>query len=151
MPAELVEAQTQCRAIFQNLCGIERDSVMMALGRMGEPSLPKKVLHRVNIVVRHLGHKFPELALVAKTAVKCRNYFVHGGSGDFNYVAIEPLMSFLTDALEFIFAASDLIEAGWDANSWSSKLQGGGHNFTRFRMGYNKNLAELKAALGKGA
>lgn len=58
-------------------------------------------------------------------------------------------MSFLTDALEFIFAASDLIEAGWNANSWSSKHYGGGHNFTRFRMAYNENLAELKTALGE--
>lgn len=149
MPAELVAAQTQCIAIFKNLSGIERDSVMMALKRMGKPSLPKKVLHRVNIVARHLGHKLPELALVAKTAVQCRNFFVHGGSGDFNYAAIEPLMSFLTNALEFIFAASDLIEAGWNANSWSSKHYGGGHNFTRFSMAYNENLAELKTALGK--
>lgn len=149
MPAELVAAQTQCIDIFKNLSGIERDSVMMTLKRMGKPSLPKKVLHRVNIVARHLGHKFPELALVAKTAVQCRNFFVHGGSGDFNYAAIEPLMCFLTDALEFIFAASDLIDAGWDANSWSSKHYGGGHNFTRFRMAYNENLAELKKALGK--
>jgi hypothetical protein len=149
MPAELVAAQTQGIAIFKNLSGIERDSVMMALKRMGQPSLPKKVLHRVNIVARHLGHKLPELALVAKTAVKCRNHFVHGGSGDFNYSAVEPLMCFLTDALEFIFAASDLIEAGWDANSWSSKHYGGGHNFTRFRMAYNENLAELKSALSE--
>jgi len=150
MPAELVEAQTQCRTIFKNLRGIERESVMNALGRMGKPSLTKKVLHRVNIVARHLGHKFPELELVAKTAVQCRNHFVHGDSGDFNYVAIVPLMSFLTDALEFTFAASDLIEARWDANSWSSNHYGGGHNFTRFRMAYNESLATLKTALGKG-
>lgn len=46
MPAELVEAQTQCSTIFKKLRGIERDSVMIALGRMGKPSLTKKVLHR---------------------------------------------------------------------------------------------------------
>ncbi|MDD4929683.1 MAG: hypothetical protein PHP85_10440 [Gallionella sp.] len=117
MSTELVAAQTQCRTIFKSLRGIERDSIMNALGRMGKPSLTTKVLHRGDIVARHLGHKFPELTLVLKTSVKCRNYFVHGGSDNFNYAAIEPLMSFLTDALEFTFAASDLIEAGWDANS----------------------------------
>lgn len=148
MPTEVVAAQAQCREIFKNLRGIERDSVMMALGRMGEPFLTKKVLHRVNIVTRHLGHEFPELALAAKVAVQCRNYFVHGSS-NVNYASIEPLMSFLTDALEFTFAASDLIEAGWNANSWSNGHYGGGHNFTRFRMAYNESLAALKAALGK--
>lgn len=149
MSEKLSAAQAQCRAIFKSLHGIERDSVMMALGRMGEPSLQKKVLHRVNIVACHLGHIFPELELVTQTAVKCRNFFVHGGSNGFNYTAIEPLMSFLTDALEFTFAASDLIDAGWDAKAWSHNPYGGGHNFTRFRMAYEESLAELKMALGK--
>ena len=151
MPAELVAAQSECRAIFKHLRGIERDSVVMALSRMGAPSLPKKVLHRVSIVERALGHRFPELALVAQTAVKCRNYFVHGGSHNFNYPAFEPLMSFFTDALEFIFAASDLIEAGWDARAWNSGGSVGGHSFSRFRDSYDMSLAEFKTVLGSTA
>lgn len=148
MPVELVEAQTQCRAIFKKIRGIERESVMNALGRMNKPSLTKKVLHRTDIVKSHLGHRFPELALITKTAVQCRNHFVHGGSDNFNYAAVAPLTRFLTDALEFTFAASDLIEAGWNARSWSNKHYGGGHNFTRFLWEYDESLAKLKAALG---
>ena len=148
MPAELVAAQTECRAIFKHLRGVERDSVVMALSKMGEPSLPKKVLHRVSMVHRALGHRFPELALVARNAIKCRNFFVHGGSHNFNYPAFESLTSFFTDALEFIFAASDLIEAGWDARAWNSGGSVGGHSFSRFRDSYGMSLAELKTVLG---
>lgn len=147
MSPELIEAQAQCRAIFKKLRGTERDSVMVALSKMGEPSLPKKVLHRVKIVEPALGHVFPKLDLVAKTAVMCRNYFVHGGTSDFNYSSIEPLMIFLTDTLEFVFAASDLIEAGWDASAWGQKRKGMGHSFARYRLNYDENLTRLLSAL----
>lgn len=151
MSPELADAQAECLAIFRKQpYGSERDSVISALSRMARPSLPKKVSHRVSIVEGSLGHLFPDLTLVARTAIKCRNYFVHGGSDDFDFKAVDPLTSFLTDALEFIFAASDLIEAGWDARAWSNGGYGWGHSFTRFRSAYDMSLAELKSALGKG-
>lgn len=146
---ELVTVQSDCLAVFRKQpVGIERDSVIGALKRMGKLSLPKKVLHRTAIVEKQLGHRMPDLQLVAKTAVKCRNYFVHGGSDDFDFPAVEPLTAFLTDALEFIFAASDLIEAGWNAAAWNDDLHGWGHSFARFRSEYDLSLVELKKALG---
>jgi hypothetical protein len=72
---------------------------------------------------------------------------VHGGSEDFNFSAVEPFMSFLTDSLEFVFAASDLIEAGWDVTHWNSEPHGDGHTFARFRNSYDIGLAELKRAI----
>jgi hypothetical protein len=71
---------------------------------------------------------------------------VHGSSDDIDYSRLEHLVPFLTDALEFIFAASDFIESGWDARRWNSELHGSGHSFARFRDQYNMALAELRRA-----
>ena len=79
--------------------------------------------------------------------MKCRNFLVHGSSGDIDYAKVERMVPFLTDALEFIFAASDFIEAGWDAERWVSKSGGWGHNFARFRSEYDQALTLLRNAL----
>lgn len=130
-------------------CSTERDSAISALSRMDkEPSLKAKILYRVKIVSRLLDHKFPDLETVAKRAVDCRNFFVHGGS-DFNFGAVEKSVSFFTETLEFIFVASDLIQAKWDAGGWNSSSHTSGHWFTRFRADYPARLEELKLALAK--
>lgn len=126
----------------------DRDSAISAIARMGKPSLPKKVAHRVQIVTEHMGSAFPNLAFVLKIAVSCRNHFVHGGSNTFNFEAAERFVPFLTDALEFVFSASDLIDAGWDASRWSGEPYGTGHNFARFRWGYQETVSQLKEAMG---
>ncbi|MCX4156163.1 MULTISPECIES: ApeA N-terminal domain 1-containing protein [Paraburkholderia] len=145
---ELTNAQKESREIFRRLNpGVERNSVLGALGRMNKPSLTRKVLHRVGLVTDKLAERFPDLALVASTAVKVRNFFVHGSSDGLDYQKLEPLMPFLTDALEFIFATSDLIDAGWDAIVWGNQHYGFGHSFTRFRWGYLERVALLKEAL----
>ena len=126
---ELAKAQKECREIFKRLTpGFERDSMLGALGRMNKSSLTKKVLHRVAIVNKALAERFPDLELVASTAVKVRNFFVHGSSDGLNYKRLESSMPFLTDALEFIFATSDLIDAGWDAVAWGNSHYGFGHS-----------------------
>jgi hypothetical protein len=152
LPEALASAQSACLAILKEQpCSISRDSAIDALKRMSRPSLPKKVLHRTMIVQHEFGTRFPELDLVAKTAIQCRNFFVHGGSSELNFEAVEPMVPFLTDALEFIFGTSDLIEAGWDASVWNGELHGYGHTFARFRGGYDENLARLKSALSRAS
>jgi hypothetical protein len=147
LPSELAATRDACIAMFQRYPpGIDRNSALSALGRLGKPSLPKKIAHRAAIVESKLGMKFPNLQFVASVAVKCRNFFVHGSSDDINYSKVEPLVPFLTDALEFIFAASDFIDAGWAAERWNSNAHGWGHNFTRFRSEYNMALLELRRA-----
>lgn len=126
--------------------GPDRDSALSALGRLGQPSLPKKVAHRASIVDSRIGSRFPDLQFVANTAVKCRNYYVHGSSGDLDFDRIRPLAHFLTDALEFVFAASDLIEAGWNSSRWISESGGWGHSFARFKANYDMGLMELRRA-----
>lgn len=147
LPDDLAESQAACLAILRKHSpSQDRDSAISAIKRIGKPSLPKKIQHRAAIVEKHFGSRFAELAGVAKLALLCRNYFVHGGSDDINFSAVEPFMSFLTDTLEFVFAASDLIEAGWDAAQWSRELHGTGHTFARYRGAYDGALAELRRA-----
>ena len=149
LPADLDETRAACIAsLKKHPPGQDRDTAIAALKRMGRPSLPKKVQHRTALVEKHFADRFSELAYVIKLAVQSRNYFVHGPSDDFNYKVVEPFLYFFTDALEFVFAASDLIEAGWNAAQWNNKPHGKGHSFARFRGDYDITLAELKMAVG---
>lgn len=149
LPEELVQAREDCRRMFRTLpVSPERNSVLNALGHIGRASLPRKILHRVAMIAPFMGSRFPDLDWVAINAVKCRNAFVHGKSDDFDIEKAEPFVPFLTEALEFIFGASDLIESGWRAEHWLKDGSAGGHSFARFRDSYVQILAQLKAALG---
>jgi hypothetical protein len=148
LSAELAKARDDARKMFKALSvSHERDSVLGALGRIGHPSLTRKVLHRVAMVEAAFPERFPALSWVAITAVKCRNAFVHGPSDDFDIERAEPFVPFLTEALEFIFGASDLLESGWNAGSYLKDGSVGGHSFARFRDIYAPTLAKLKDAL----
>lgn len=104
---------------------------------------------RVKIIDEKLAWAFPDLHMAAIVAIKYRNYFVHGSSGDLDIEKLEPFLPFLTNLLEFIFSASDFIEAGWDALLWSKSDFGSGHSFSRFRREYLPALGELKVAIAK--
>ena len=145
LPDDLAITRDACAEMFRkHPPGIDRNSALSALNRLGAPSLPKKVAHRASIVESKLRERFPDLQFVASIAVKCRNFFVHGSSSDIDFPRVEPFVPFLTNALEFIFAASDFIDAGWDAERWISGGYGWGHSFTRFRSEYDLALAELR-------
>lgn len=147
---ELSAAVAETKSLFRKLPkSAERNSVLDALGRLGKPSLPKKVYARVKIVDEQLAWAFPDLHMAAIVAIKYRNYFVHGSSSDLDIERLEHFLPFLTNLLEFIFSVSDFIEAGWDALSWSKSEFGSGHSFSRFRREYLPALSELKAAIAK--
>lgn len=149
---EATEARDKAKALFKALpAGDDRDQALAALSRLGGPSLRKKILHRVSIIEPVLGGWVPDLRLVVGMAVKIRNYFVHGELEGLDFDDIDPLVPFLTDTLEFIFAASDLVEAGWDARQYSDTQHIHGHSFSRLRSHYIAELAELKRVLAQGA
>jgi hypothetical protein len=125
----------------------ERDSVLGALGRIGKASLKQKVRHRAHRIVDAVGERFPELLTVTDEAVNCRNYYVHGGEPRFDYNRNFNTVSFFTETLEFVFAASDLIEAGWDVKTWAKVPTTMSHPFARFRANYAAQLHELKILL----
>jgi hypothetical protein len=145
---ELKAAQEAGRKIFGPLQpSPERDSVLGALGRIGKSTLKRKIRHRAQRLIDAIGNRFPELLSVTDEAVNCRNYYVHGGDPRFDYSANFNVVNFFTDTLEFVFAASDLIEAGWDVEAWSEIPTSMSHPFGRYRVNYLFSLQSLKALL----
>jgi hypothetical protein len=124
--------------------GPERDSVLAALGRVGKASLKQKVRHRLQKVTEALPDVFSDLHVVCDEAVNCRNYYVHGGPPRFDYSNNFDVVVFFTETLEFVFAASDLIESGWDVKKWMDKRPQFSHPFGRYRINYSQQLKHLK-------
>lgn len=144
----LSEATAEAKRLFRRLPpSQERDSVLGALGRVGKHNLRAKVAHRTKRITDKIGERFPDLDLATATAISVRNYFVHGSETKLSQEHCVELSPFFTDTLEFIFGASDLIEAGWDIEKWNASPTGLSHPFSRYRASYGENLADLKAKL----
>jgi hypothetical protein len=142
---ELKSAREDCRTIFKKLPpSPERDSVLSALGRVGKSALKHKIRHRSQLLIAMVGERFPDLSTVTDEAVNCRNHYVHGSDPRFDYSSNFDAVVFFTDTLEFVFAASDLIEAGWDVKAWSKSNTTMSHPFATYRVTYEKNLQKLK-------
>jgi len=52
---------------------------------------------------------------------------------------------FFSDTLEFVFATSDLIEAGWDMKVWIARGTTMSHPFGSYWASYSDRLRALKA------
>jgi len=128
----------------------ERQSVLQSLGRIGKPVLKRKVRHRAQIVLDSLGDdRLKDLFLVCDQAVDCRNRYVHGSETDLDHVSHFGHTIFFTATLEFVFAAADLIECGWDAKVWWKLGTTQSHPFGAFKIGYAGHLADLKKSLAE--
>ena len=55
----------------------------------------------------------------------------------------------VTDALEFVFATSDLIDAGWDISEWLGRTSSS-HPFGAFMKRYSHYLKKLEDVLSEG-
>jgi hypothetical protein len=142
---ELREAQTKARLLFKTLDrSPERNSVLGALGRLGKASLKHKVSARAQVVLSAMSGHFSGLLSVIDRAVDCRNYFVHGGDPPLDYSENSRVIWFFADTLEFVFAASDLIEAGWDIRAWNARASVS-HPFGRYIRSYAGQVGVLKS------
>ena len=140
-----MEAVRECRERFRALPeSFARQSVLSALARVGMPSLRDKICHRAAIISEADPRMFAELRLPCTQAVLCRNHFVHGSTGGFDYWEKYNAFVFLADTLEFVFAASDLIELGWDYRAWREKGSTQSHEFGSYVVDYDMNLRMLK-------
>jgi ApeA N-terminal domain 1 len=145
---ELREAKEAGQRIFERLSqSIERDSVLGALGRLGKSSLKRKIRSRAERIIGAQGDRFPDLFLVTDEAVNCRNHFVHGSRASFDYTEHFDVVCFFTDALEFVFAASDLIDSGWDVYAWTRHGTTMSHPFGGFIVSYTGGVRRLKEVL----
>lgn len=144
LSANFMEVKDSCAKAFKALPkSFERESVLNALGRISKPTLTQKVLSRAAVVREGFGGAFSKIDHAVVIAVKLRNFFVHGSDGGLDLEKVEPLMPFLTDVLEFVFSASDFIDAGWDARGWIVKHHGFGHSFARFKKSYGDQIVDL--------
>ena len=145
---EVSEAREAARRIFKPLTASpERDSILNVLGRIGKCTLKHKVRYRAQRLLAAVGERFPDLLTVTDEAIDCRNYYVHGGDPRFDYAGNFNAVVFFTNTLEFVFAASDLIEAGWDVTRWIKTATPMSHPFAEFRVDYAERLARLKVLL----
>ncbi|WP_140882560.1 HEPN domain-containing protein [Muricoccus nepalensis] len=146
---ELRSARENAKQLFKHLPNSpERDSALSALGRLGRNSLKQKVRYRAGIVNAAASGHFADLELVVDEAVNCRNHYVHGSYTKINYSeCFHPVVHFLTDTLEFVFAASEFIEAGWKFDTWTRNGTAMSHPWGRYVVNYRTNLAALRARL----
>lgn len=122
----------------------------LALGHVKRWPLKKKILHRVQSIIEAIGHLNPMITLIETpidTAVRCRNLYVHGRNTKVTPRLCDSCLPFLTDTLEFIFFASDLVDGDWDIMSWYQKQKFHDHPFSRYLTRYRSELPELRAAL----
>ena len=100
--------------------GARREDVLNSLGRIrANKPLRDIVEHRAAVVLDHFGRdKLENLEGIIRLAVQCRNFYTHGGD-EKNPVAVDfgdiDVVYFLTETLEFIYGASELLECRWDA------------------------------------
>ncbi len=145
LPDDVLEAKAESKRLFKKLPpSDERESLLMALGRLGKAALKHKIRHRVAFITRATGDRFSDLAWLCDRAVECRNFFVHGSPVKFPFEGTSNTLGFLTDALEFVFLASELIECGWDINHFLTKGTTQSHPFGRFCVNYSLNLDEFQ-------
>lgn len=146
----LRDAVIQCRKIFTALpASFGKQSVLSALGRVGKASLRDKVMHLAHKVNAAADGRFPNLLLPCHHAVLCRNHYVHGTEGAFDYQGNFTEFAFITDTLEFVFAISDLIDLGWDLKRWLAHGFSMTHAFGVYVVNYPENLRRLEALVKK--
>lgn len=148
LPPDLDQARDNARQAFRALpASPERDSVLGALGRIGKATLKRKVRSRAKIITDIVGERFPELEVVVDQAIDCRNYYVHGSDAKIDYSLHFDQFQFFTDTLEFVFAASDLVDSGWNITAWTKQGSTLSHPFGQYHVNYAQQLSELKKLL----
>ncbi|MYL10930.1 MAG: hypothetical protein F4010_02005 [Cenarchaeum sp. SB0669_bin_11] len=123
------------------------NAILGALGRLGAPSHKQKVRCRSTKPAHAIGHRVPNLEEILDFAVNCRNLYTHGSGSKVTRRLGPRFTPFLTNTLEFVFATSDLIEAGWDIAEWCDRQKFAGHPFYSYLHGYGQNLDEYRKAL----
>jgi hypothetical protein len=149
LPPALKLAHDESRKLFRALPqSVERDSVLNALGRLKQPSLKRKIHRRAKPIIAAFGDRFPHLEAVIDLAVDARNYFVHGGPSKHDFTGpLYGYVHFFTETLEFIFAASDLHDAGWPIENLAKNGTIQSHPFGHTLVAYGQYVHGLKALL----
>ena len=101
--------------------------------------------HRYQKVIRP-HFKLPSMEKVIESAVNCRQHIEHGSArGRTHGVDYSDLgaVGFLTDALRFVYGASELLDCGWDFEHWAQHPLRREHPFGRFLESYGTVLSAV--------
>ncbi|HDS1554865.1 hypothetical protein U4I37_04650 [Stenotrophomonas maltophilia] len=146
LAGDLASAVEEVKEIMRKLPDSpQRNSILGAVGRIKKASLPLKVQHRWEVMSPEFRAALPDMSKVLKFAIQSRNHFVHGSPVTIPDEELYLHIPFLTDALEFVFMASDLSESGWNADRVVPHVGANAHPFTRFKANYPDGVARLKA------
>ena len=144
----LNEAKDRASTIFRKLLPCdEASSVLTNLGRIGSWRLKKKIRYRGRVITDRLGGFIPDIGLVTDEAVNLRNFYVHGSPPRVGANRHMQFLVFLTQSLEFVFIASDLIDMGWKIADWCRVPKPLGHPFQNYLASYSQSLEKLRLAL----
>ena len=151
LDSDLSVSVQQAKKIFQALPdGTDRNSVLGTLGRVGTPTLKKKIRFRADVLSKLIGERVPNIDRIAEEAVNLRNHFVHGSTTHIDHVDNSNYTVFLTDTLEFIFAASDIVDAGWNIHDWIKRGPHAHHPFGSYLENYEERWKELEHLIDAG-
>lgn len=143
---EVQNAKAKCREIFKELPdSSERSSILGALGRLGSKTLKNKIRTRITIIKNVASINLPDIEFITDHSVDCRNHFVHGGKRKFDYYENIDMVIFFIRTLEFVFGVSELIEAGWDFETWNDNPHLSGHPFNFYLENYIRHYLELQS------
>ncbi len=150
LPENLSDAVEKAKKIFRGLPqSDEKNDILGHLGRVGGWRLKKKIRHRSKSITDTINHLVPEIEIAIDEAVNLRNFYVHGAPPRLDSDQHSQFLGFLTNSLEFLFFASDLVDTGWDIVSWCRKSKPRGHPFHNYLVDYESNLIRLKSAINQ--
>lgn len=134
----------RCKEIIMEMKhGDERSQILGTLNFWGS-KLRDKILWKSKVIQENFNNHFQDLDEVLKIALKARNFYVHGS--DYGHKYYDDVTIFLTDTLEFVFIAADLIECGWDASQWLKQGHGVGHPLARYLFLYPSEITCFNTA-----
>ncbi|MFP4360841.1 MAG: HEPN domain-containing protein [Alphaproteobacteria bacterium] len=147
LPDDIAYARRVAQKEFKSLPKSDhRDAILGALGRLDQSTLRQKILYRAEIVTNAMSDPPADVEFVVREAVKARNHFVHGSKWNLDNTRQARVIPFLTRALEFIFAASEILDGGWRIREWEQRRSGVGHPFAETLFSWRECVAEIADA-----
>lgn len=144
---EILNAAKSCKAIFKPLpISLERESILLALKRVGSKTLKHKIRDRYKIIQESVFFELTDMGFVIDQSVDCRNFFVHGSNKKFDYLKEFNELRFFIDTLIFIYGVSEMIQNGWTFSKWKPSALNN-HPFSEYVRAYDVRLEGLKKAL----
>lgn len=141
--------KADCKEIIKKLPhGNERSQILNTLKFWGS-QLRDKILERSNIIKIQLNAHLPQLDELLIIGLKARNFYVHGT--DYGHQHYEDLTIFLTNTMEFVFLASDLVECGWNLAKWADGEPSSGHPMASYLYSYKSDIIKFNSAKARAS